>query len=249
MFWDVSRCSGMLQHLIWDIVYDLETLGNSTLPLSSPHTKIVASSDYSVTTNSNLYIITAGARQLPGEMRLNLLQRNLALFKHIVPSVAKYSSGTLLVVVSNPVDVLTYIVWKLFRFSPNQVIGSSTNLNSSRFRFLLADHLEVNAQDVQACMVGEHEDSSVALWSSINIGGVSILSQLTDEKALIEQGVLEKIRKLGGGGERIRGYPPQGLHLLGRRLLGGESRSLFTSRSALSSPDFVARQGVLRHSR
>ncbi|WOL19271.1 L-lactate dehydrogenase A-like [Canna indica] len=160
-----------------------------------PHTKIVASPDYSVTANSDLCIITAGARQLPGETRLNLLQRNLALFKHIVPPVAKYSPGTLLVVVSNPVDVLTYIAWKLSGFPPNRVIGSGTNLDSSRFRFLLADHLEVNAQDVQAYMVGEHGDSSVALWSSISVGGVPILSQLTDEKALIEQGVLEKIRK------------------------------------------------------
>ncbi|WOL07056.1 L-lactate dehydrogenase A-like [Canna indica] len=71
---------------------------------------------------------------------------------------------------------MTYIVWKLSGFSPNQVIRSSTNLDSSRFRFLLADHLEVNAQDVQAYMVKEHGDSSIAIWSSISIEGVSILS-------------------------------------------------------------------------
>lgn len=114
-----------------------------------PHTKILASTDYSVTDNSDICIITAGARQIPGETRLDLLQRNLALFKHIVPPVAKYSPGALLLVVSNPVDVLTYIAWKLSGFPPNRVIGSGTNLDSSRFRFLLADHLEVNAQDVQ----------------------------------------------------------------------------------------------------
>ncbi|RZR81074.1 hypothetical protein BHM03_00007221 [Ensete ventricosum] len=117
-----------------------------------PRTRILASPDYAVTANSDICIITAGARQIPGETRLNLLQRNLALFKEIVPPLARYSPGTLLLVVSNPVDVLTYIAWKLSGFPPNRVIGSGTNLDSSRFRFLLADHLEVNAQDVQ---VGE----------------------------------------------------------------------------------------------
>ncbi|CAL9060935.1 unnamed protein product [Musa banksii] len=160
-----------------------------------PHTKILASTDYSVTAGSDICIITAGARQLPGETRLSLLQRNLALFKQIVPPVAKHSPGALLVVVSNPVDVLTYIAWKLSGFPPNRVIGSGTNLDSSRFKFLLAEHLEVNAQDVQAYMVGEHGDSSVALWSSISVGGVPILSQLTKDKAAMEQGVLERIRK------------------------------------------------------
>ncbi|CAL9104561.1 unnamed protein product [Musa textilis] len=160
-----------------------------------PRTRILASPDYAVTANSDICIITAGARQIPGETRLNLLQRNLALFKEIVPPLARYSPGTLLLVVSNPVDVLTYIAWKLSGFPPNRVIGTGTNLDSSRFRFLLADHLEVNAQDVQAYMVGEHGDSSVALWSSMSVGGVPILSQLTNDKAVVEQGVLEKIRK------------------------------------------------------
>ncbi|RWW32076.1 hypothetical protein GW17_00003273 [Ensete ventricosum] len=114
-----------------------------------PRTRILASPDYAVTVDSDICIITAGARQIPGETRLNLLQRNLSLFKEIVPPLARYSPGTLLLVVSNPVDVLTYIAWKLSGFPPNRVIGSGTNLDSSRFRFLLADHLEVNAQDVQ----------------------------------------------------------------------------------------------------
>ncbi|RWW42080.1 hypothetical protein BHE74_00052402 [Ensete ventricosum] len=158
-----------------------------------PHTKILASPDYSVTAGSDICIITAGARQLPGETRLSLLQRNLALFKQIVPPVAKYSPGTLLLVVSNPVDVLTYIAWKLSGFPPNRVIGSGTNLDSSRFKFLLAEHLEVNAQDVQ---VNDPFASNAAIvLISISVGGVPILSQLTKDKAAMEQGVLERIRK------------------------------------------------------
>lgn len=114
-----------------------------------PRTKIVASIDYSVTAGSDLCIVTAGARQNPGESRLNLLQRNLAMYRGIVPELVKYSPECILLIVSNPVDVLTYVAWKLSGFPANRVIGSGTNLDSSRFRFLIADHLDVNAQDVQ----------------------------------------------------------------------------------------------------
>ena len=89
------------------------------------------------------------------------------------------------------------MAWKLSGFPSNRVIGSGTNLDSSRFRFLLADHLEVNAQDVQAYMVGEHGDSSVALWSNISVGGVPVMAALTgkEEVAEYEKTVLERIRK------------------------------------------------------
>lgn len=114
-----------------------------------PRTKISASTDYSTTAGSNLCIVTAGARQIAGESRLNLLQRNVALFQKIVPPLVQFSPETILLIVSNPVDVLTYVAWKLSGFPSNRVIGSGTNLDSSRFRFLIADHLDVNAQDVQ----------------------------------------------------------------------------------------------------
>lgn len=160
-----------------------------------PRTKILASTDYSVTAGSDLCIVTAGARQIPGESRLNLLHRNVALFRQIIPSLVKYSPDTILLIVSNPVDVLTYVAWKLSGFPSNRVIGSGTNLDSSRFRFLIADHLDVNAQDVQAFIVGEHGDSSVALWSSISVGGVPILSFLEKQQIAYEKETLENIHK------------------------------------------------------
>ncbi|CAA2981318.1 L-lactate dehydrogenase B-like [Olea europaea subsp. europaea] len=160
-----------------------------------PRTKIQASLDYSITSGSDLCIITAGVRQNPGETRLNLLERNLALFRSIVPPLVKYSPDCILLVVSNPVDVLTYVAWKLSGFPVNRVIGSGTNLDSSRFRFLIADHLDVNAQDVQAYIVGEHGDSSVALWSSISVGGVPVLSFLERQQIAYEKETLEKIHK------------------------------------------------------
>ncbi|KAL3329554.1 hypothetical protein AABB24_033749 [Solanum stoloniferum] len=160
-----------------------------------PRTKIVASVDYTVTAGSDLCIVTAGARQNPGESRLNLLQRNLAMYKSIVPELVKYSPECILLIVSNPVDVLTYVAWKLSGFPVNRVIGSGTNLDSSRFRFLIADHLDVNAQDVQAYIVGEHGDSSVALWSSISVGGIPVLSFLEKQQIAFEKDTLEKIHK------------------------------------------------------
>ncbi|WCJ25948.1 L-lactate dehydrogenase A chain [Euphorbia peplus] len=160
-----------------------------------PRTKITASVDYSSTAGSDLCIITAGARQISGESRLNLLQRNVSLFKKIVPAVAENSPDCILMIVSNPVDVLTYIAWKLSGFPSHRVIGSGTNLDSSRFRFLIADHLDVNAQDVQAYIVGEHGDSSVALWSSISVGGVPILSFLEKQEIPYEKETLENIHK------------------------------------------------------
>ncbi|XP_059657504.1 L-lactate dehydrogenase B-like [Cornus florida] len=160
-----------------------------------PRTRILASVDYSVTAGSDLCIVTAGARQIAGESRLNLIQRNLSLFSKIIPQLAKHSPDSILLIVSNPVDVLTYVAWKLSGFPPNRVIGSGTNLDSSRFRFLLADHLDVNAQDVQAFIVGEHGDSSVALWSSISVGGVPVLSFLDRQQIPYEEEKLENIRK------------------------------------------------------
>ncbi|ONK80603.1 uncharacterized protein A4U43_C01F19660 [Asparagus officinalis] len=175
-----------------------------------PGTRISSSVDYSVTAGSHLCIITAGARQIAGESRLDLVQRNVAMFKKIVPELAKQSPASTILVVSNPVDVLTYVTWKLSGFPAGRVIGSGTNLDSSRFRFLLADHLEVNAQDVQAHMVGEHGDSSVALWSSITVGGVPVLSSLKNSQIKYEEEALERIRKavVGSAYEviRLKGY-------------------------------------------
>nr|GLL48607.1 L-lactate dehydrogenase B-like [Ipomoea trifida]GMD98245.1 L-lactate dehydrogenase B-like [Ipomoea batatas]GME02212.1 L-lactate dehydrogenase B-like [Ipomoea batatas]GME15999.1 L-lactate dehydrogenase B-like [Ipomoea batatas] len=160
-----------------------------------PRTKIHASVDYAVTAGSDLVIVTAGARQNPGESRLGLIERNCALFKKIIPQLVKYSRYCILMIVSNPVDILTYVAWKLSGFPANRVIGSGTNLDSSRFRFLIADHLDVNAQDVQAYIVGEHGDSSVALWSSISIGGVPVLSFLERQQIAYEKEALENIHR------------------------------------------------------
>ncbi|XP_033102556.1 L-lactate dehydrogenase-like isoform X2 [Anneissia japonica] len=138
--------------------------------------KISGSTDYSVTAGSKLCIITAGARQKEGESRLNLVQRNADIFKCIVPQLVKYSPGTCILVVSNPVDILTYVTWKLSGLPSNRVFGSGTNLDTGRLRFLLGEKLNIYPTSCHGWIIGEHGDSSVPVWSSANVAGVPLLS-------------------------------------------------------------------------
>ena len=135
---------------------------------------IVSSRDYLVTANSNLVIITAGARQEKGETRLNLVQRNVAIFKLMMSNIVQYSPRCKLIVVSNPVDILTYVAWKLSAFPQNRVIGSGCNLDTARFRFLIGQRLSIHSESCHGWILGEHGDSSVPVWSGVNIAGVPL---------------------------------------------------------------------------
>ncbi|MCO5591738.1 hypothetical protein L7F22_045730 [Adiantum nelumboides] len=141
-----------------------------------PRVKIVADSNYAVSAGSDICIVTAGARQREGETRLSLLDRNRSLFKSIIPELVRHSPDTILLIVSNPVDILTHLSWKLSGLPPNRVIGTGTNLDSSRLRFLIADKFDVNAHNIHGYMVGEHGDSSVPLWSSLTVANVPVLN-------------------------------------------------------------------------
>uniref|UniRef100_A0A2K5H6T5 L-lactate dehydrogenase n=1 Tax=Colobus angolensis palliatus TaxID=336983 RepID=A0A2K5H6T5_COLAP len=151
---------------------EMMDLQHGSLFLRTP--KIVSGKDYSVTANSKLVIITAGARQQEGESRLNLVQRNVNIFKFIVPNVVKYSPNCKLLIVSNPVDILTYVAWKISGFPKNRVIGSGCNLDSARFRYLMGERLGVHPLSCHGWVLGEHGDSSVPVWSGMNVAGVSL---------------------------------------------------------------------------
>lgn len=116
--------------------------------------------DYAVTAGSRLCIVTAGARQRPGESRLDLVQRNTDIFKGIIPKLVEHSPNTILLIVSNPVDILTYVAWKLSGLPENRVIGSGTNLDSSRFRFLMSQRLNIAPTSCHGWIIGEHGDTS-----------------------------------------------------------------------------------------
>ncbi|XP_045356097.1 L-lactate dehydrogenase A-like 6B [Leopardus geoffroyi] len=164
---------------------DEDKLKGETMDLQhgSPFVKmptIASSKDYLVTANSNLVVITAGARQEKGETRLNLVQRNVAIFKLMISNIIQYSPRCKLIVVSNPVDILTYVAWKLSGFPQNRVIGSGCNLDTARFRFLIGQKLGIHSESCHGWILGEHGDSSVPVWSGVNIAGVPLKDLSSD---------------------------------------------------------------------
>jgi L-lactate dehydrogenase len=119
-------------------------------------------------------VITAGAKQESGQSRLDLLQKNAAITDTIVDDIVAQESEGIIVLVSNPVDVLTHLAHKRTSWERGRVIGSGTVLDSARFRYLLSKHCNVDVHNVHAYVLGEHGDSQVAAWSMTHIGGVPI---------------------------------------------------------------------------
>ncbi|XP_054934658.1 L-lactate dehydrogenase C chain isoform X2 [Physeter macrocephalus] len=136
--------------------------------------KIISGKDYSVSANSKLVIVTAGARQQEGESRLDLVQRNVNIMKSIIPAIVQNSPDCKMLIVSNPVDILTYVVWKISGLPATRVIGSGCNLDSARFRYLIGEKLGVHPTSCHGWIIGEHGDSSVPLWSGVNVAGVAL---------------------------------------------------------------------------
>lgn len=121
-----------------------------------------------------LIIITAGAGQRPGETRLELVRKNVEIFRDMIPQITAFTQDARLLIVSNPVDVMTYAAWKLSGYPPEHVIGSGTVLDTARLKYLLGAHLGVDSRSVHAFIIGEHGDSELAVWSSANISGVDL---------------------------------------------------------------------------
>jgi len=126
------------------------------------------------TKDSDLIIITAGVAQKPGETRLDLVDKNYKIFKSFVPTLAKLSPNAILLVVSNPVDILSYMTYKLSGFPKERVIGSGTVLDTTRLRSLLGKYFGVDGRIVQGYVLGEHGDSEFVPWSSLTIGNIPI---------------------------------------------------------------------------
>jgi L-lactate dehydrogenase len=145
---------------------------NHAVPLTRP-TRIWAG-DYADCAGAAVVVITAGAAQRPGETRLDLVQRNALIFQDIVSNVVRHNTNCILVVATNPVDVLSYATWKLSGFPAQRVIGSGTILDTARFRYLLSQHYGVDARSVHAYIIGEHGDSEVPVWSLANIAGMRL---------------------------------------------------------------------------
>lgn len=122
--------------------------------------------------DARIVIISAGVNQKPGETRLDLVKKNTEVFKNIIPNISKYTREAILLVVTNPVDILTYVTQKLSDLPQNMILGSGTVLDTSRFRYQLSDHCGVNPKNIHAYIIGEHGDHEVAAWSLTNVAGV-----------------------------------------------------------------------------
>ena len=142
------------------------------MPLARPM-KIYAG-DYDDAQDAAVIVVTAGANQKPGETRLDLVKKNVSIFKSIMPEFAKRQCKGIMLVVANPVDILTYVAAKYSGLPASKVIGSGTVLDTARLKYLLSEHLSVDSRSIHAYIIGEHGDSEFAAWSSANVSGVPL---------------------------------------------------------------------------
>ena len=153
---------------------------NHGIPYASSNLKI-RSGSYEECRDADVVVITAGAAQKSGQTRLELTMINAKIMKSITENIMKNGFNGILVVASNPVDLMSYVAWKVSGLPSNQVIGSGTILDTARLRYLMSEYLHISANNVHAYMMGEHGDSSFVPWTSAYIGCKSLLD-LLDEK-------------------------------------------------------------------
>ena len=135
---------------------------------------VIRAGSYEDTKGSDVVIITAGTNQKPGETRIDLITRNAAIMRDVAGRVGEQSPNAVILVISNPVDVMTYVARQVTGFPKNRVIGSGTVLDSSRFRYLLANRFDIDPRNVHGYIMGEHGDSEFPAWSLVNIAGMSL---------------------------------------------------------------------------
>ncbi|MEJ7614434.1 L-lactate dehydrogenase [Fervidibacter sacchari] len=227
------------------------------------HPARVAAGDYEDLKGADIVVIAAGVAQKPGETRLQLLERNAQVFADVVPKVCQNAPNAILLIATNPVDVMTQVATRLSGLPPERVIGSGTILDTARFRALLGEYLGVSPQSVHAYVLGEHGDSEVLIWSEARVGGVSVF----DFAKQINRPITEEVQKQIDDGVRLAAYRiiegkgatyfgiGAGLARLARAILSDERAMLTVSilteevegvaEVALSLPRIVGRQGVV----
>lgn len=132
----------------------------------------IYSGSYKDCKDADIVIISGGAGQKPGETRIDLVRKNAAIFKEMIGNIVKYNTECILLVVTNPVDILTYVTYKLSGFPKNRVIGSGTVLDTARLKFMVGEHMGIDPRNVHAFIIGEHGDTEVPTWSLASIAGV-----------------------------------------------------------------------------
>lgn len=164
---------------------------NHAVPFASPSR--IWSGSLDDTAGSAVVVIAAGVGQQPGETRLDLVRRNVAVFRELVPRLAAVNPGGILLVATNPVDILSYATWRLSHLPPQRVIGSGTILDTARFRYLLSQHFGVDPRSIHAYIIGEHGDSEVPVWSLANISGMRLQDYCAAHDCRFENGQMRAI--------------------------------------------------------
>lgn len=161
---------------------------------------------YDAVAGTDIVVITAGLRRKPDESRLELISRNVVLFRGILAELrkVKLAADGIVLVVSNPVDILTYLAVKNAGLPPARVMGLGTVLDTTRFRSLLAEYFEVDPTDVNALILGEHGDSMVPIWSSATINGVPLRSCANYDEEKVK-GIFDSTKKSGAEVIRLKG--------------------------------------------
>lgn len=164
------------------VLYDLNYEKSRGLELDFEHslsfvdyTKVHSAKDVEDLAGCDMIVITAGARQQEGETRLDLIAKNREIFKDLIPKIAKVAPDAILIIVSNPVDVLTYETIKLSGFPEKQVFGTGTMLDTARFQFHISEELCISPKSIDAYVLGEHGDTSFPVYSSANVAGKPIM--------------------------------------------------------------------------
>ena len=142
------------------------------LPFTKPME--IRAGSYEDIADCAMIIITAGANQKPGETRLDLVHKNVEIYKSIIPKIVEKNQEATLLIVSNPVDIMTYVALKLSGYPRHKVIGSGTVLDTARLKYLLSRHLDVDSRSIHAFIIGEHGDSELAVWSAANVSGIPL---------------------------------------------------------------------------
>jgi L-lactate dehydrogenase len=135
---------------------------------------VIRSGGYELCREAQIVIVTAGANQAPGQSRLELLEQNAAVFRQVIPAVVEHDGGAIIIVVTNPVDVLTYLAQKLSGLPPGSVFGSGTVLDTARLRNQISRHCRIDARNVHGYVIGEHGDTAVPVWSAVQIAGMRL---------------------------------------------------------------------------
>ena len=233
------------------------------MPFLSP-TDLKAGTVADVGQNADIVIITAGTAQKPGESRLDLLERNVAIFKTILGDVVKYCPEAILLIVTNPVDIMTYATLKISGFPSSRVIGSGTVLDTARFRTLLARKMNIDARSVHSYIIGEHGDSEVPIWSTANVAGEKLIPEgwenLTVEKQKDLQAIFDEVKNAAYEIIKRKGYTSYGIGLavtdIVKSILRSQERVLTVSSLVnglydvhdvcLGLPTVVNRKGILK---